>query len=167
VRTTYPEVSGARSIVETFKGIPNGATVAQDHIAARYHGCWILALGTNDAADLAAGSEVGLKTRINRMMAIIGNQPVMWVNVLTLPGSPQYYGEDGMKHWNEDLLAACRRYPDMRVYDWAAHAKPSWFVPDGVHYTTPGYERRTRLIARGLVKAFPDGEPPSATCLVR
>ena len=48
----------------------------------------------------------------------------------------------------------------MRVYDWAAHAKPRWFIPDGVHYTTDGYAARTRLIARALVKAFPRGRPP-------
>lgn len=167
VGITYPEVSGARSIVETFEGIPNGATVAQEHVSSGYRGCWILALGTNEAADVAAGSEVGLTARIARMMSIIGNQPVMWVNAITLPGAPQYYGEDGMRRWNKDLLAACPRHPLMRVFDWAAHAKRQWFIPDGVHYTTPGYVARTRLIAHALVHAFPKGEPPSASCLVR
>ena len=167
VGTTYPEVSGARSIVETFEGIRNGATVAQNHVSEGFHGCWILALGTNDAADVAAGSTVGLKTRIDRMMSIIGNQPVMWVNVITLPGAPEYYGEAGMRRWNDDLLSACGQHPLMRVFDWAAHAKPQWFIPDGVHYTSPGYVARTRLIAHALIKAFPRGEPPSTTCLVR
>lgn len=167
VNTTHMEVSGARSIVETFEGIPNGATVAQQLVSQGYRGCWIIALGTNDAADVAAGSEVGLKTRIHQMMSIIGNQPVIWVNVLTLPSAPQYYEESGMRHWDEDLLAACSRYPQMRVFDWAAHAKPQWFIPDGVHYTTSGYEKRTHLIAHGLVKAFPRGRPPSTSCLVR
>jgi hypothetical protein len=167
VRTTYPEVSGARSIIETYEGIPNGATVAQDQISDGFHGCWILALGTNDAADVAAGSAVGLKTRISRMMSIIGNQPVMWVNVITLYGAPEYYGEGGMRRWNVDLLAACAEHPMMRVFDWAAHAKPQWFIPDGVHYSSPGYVARARLIAHGLVMAFPTGEPPSTDCLVR
>jgi lysophospholipase L1-like esterase len=166
VKTTHMEVSGARSIVETYEGIPNGATVAQQLVSGGYRGCWILALGTNDAADVAAGSEVGLKTRISRMMSIIGKQHVMWVNVLTLGNAPQYYGNAGMQEWNRDLLAACHTYPQMRVFDWAAHAKPQWFIPDGVHYTTAGYEARTRLIAHALVKAFPRSEPPSASCLV-
>lgn len=167
VQTTHMQVSGARSIVETFEGIPNGATVAQQEVASGYRGCWILALGTNDAADVAAGSSVGLKTRIARMMSIIGDQPVMWVNVMTLPSAPQYYEESGMRQWNSDLLAACASYPQMRVFNWAALAKPQWFIPDGVHYTTPGYEKRTHLIAKGLVKAFPKDQPPSASCLVR
>ncbi len=66
VKHVHMEVSGARSIVETFEGIPNGATVAQGYVAHGYHGCWILALGTNDSADVNAGSNVGLKARIHR-----------------------------------------------------------------------------------------------------
>jgi hypothetical protein len=167
VKHVHMEVSGARSIVETFEGIPNGATVAQSYVAHGYHGCWILALGTNDSADLNAGSNVGLNARIHQMMSIIGNQPVMWVNVLTIDGSPEYYEESGMRHWDRDLVTACRRYPSMRVMNWAALAKHQWFIPDGVHYTTVGYEHRTKLIAHALVKAFPRGRPASPTCQVR
>jgi hypothetical protein len=167
VKHVHMEVSGARSIVETFEGIPNGASVAQSYIDHGYHGCWILALGTNDSADLNAGSNVGLTERIHQMMSIIGNQPVMWINVLTIDGSPEYYEESGMHHWDRDLLTACRRYPSMRVMNWAALAKHQWFIPDGVHYTTVGYEHRTKLIAHALVKAFPRGRPASAGCQVR
>ncbi len=167
VKHVHLEVSGARSIVETYEGIPNGATVAQSYADHGYHGCWILALGTNDSADLNAGSNVGLTERIHEMMHIIGNQPVMWVNVLTIDGSPEYYEESGMRHWDRDLIAACRRYPSMRVMNWAALAKHQWFIPDGVHYTTAGYEHRTKLIADALVTAFPRGRPASASCQVR
>ncbi|MFZ0089308.1 MAG: SGNH/GDSL hydrolase family protein [Solirubrobacteraceae bacterium] len=167
VQRIHMEVSGARSIVETFKGIPNGATVAERYVSGGYRGCWIIALGTNEAADVAAGSAVGLKARIARMMSIIGSQPVMWVNAITIAGSPEYYGEDGMRRWDQDLLAACEGHPTMRVFDWARLAKQRWFIPDGVHYTTPGYEARTRIIAHGLVNAFPQGRPPSHSCLVR
>jgi hypothetical protein len=167
VRHVHMEVSGARSIVETFEGIPNGASVAQSYVDHGYHGCWLLALGTNDSADLNAGSNVGLTERIHQMMSIIGNQPVMWINVLTIDGSPEYYEESGMHDWDRDLLTACRRYPSMRVMNWAALAKHQWFIPDGVHYTTVGYEHRTKLIAHALVKAFPRGRPASASCQVR
>jgi peptidoglycan/LPS O-acetylase OafA/YrhL len=166
VMTTYPEISGARSIVETFEGIPNAATVAQEHISAGFHGCWILALGTNDVADVGVGSTVGLSARIAKMMSIIGNQPVMWVDVISLLSSGPY-AEDQMQRWNEALLAACPGHPTMRVFDWATHAKPKWVIPDGIHYYSPGYVARTHLIAHGLVKSFPANEPPSATCLVR
>jgi hypothetical protein len=166
VKYTHMEVSGARSIHETFDGNPNAATVARQQISAGFHGCWILALGTNEAADVAAGSRFGLRTRIAQMMSIIGDQRVMWVNAITLASAPQFYGATGMRRWNEDLLSACDKYPMMRVFDWAAHAKPWWFIPDGIHYTPDGYIARTRLIAHALVRAFPLGRPPSASCLV-
>jgi peptidoglycan/LPS O-acetylase OafA/YrhL len=166
VKTTYPEISGARSIVEVYEGHPNAATVAREHIAHGYHGCWILALGTNDSADVAAGSNVGLVARIQRMMRIIGNQPVLWVDAISLLSSGAY-AESGMQRWNQDLLSACSRYPNMRIFDWAVHARRKWFIPDGIHYYSPGYVARNRWIAHGLVEAFPQGQPPSATCLVR
>jgi lysophospholipase L1-like esterase len=175
------EVSGARSIVETWHGLPNGQAVAQQLIRRGYHGCWVIALGTNDTANVAVGSAVGLAARIRLMMSLIGNQPVLWVNVITLlAGGP--YAEYRMRQWNRALLQACVRYPDMRVYDWAAAAKPGWFVPDGIHYTPYGYARRAHLIANALARAFPatqlSGAPqpsPSVTgtdvsqasCLVR
>jgi peptidoglycan/LPS O-acetylase OafA/YrhL len=165
VRTTFPEISGARSIIETYKGFPNAATVAQSHISSGFHGCWILALGTNDVAN-ATTSPIGLRPRIERMMSVIGNQPVMWVGAITLLSSGPY-SEAGMVRWNQDLLAACRRYPQMRVYDWAAAARRRWFIPDGIHYYTPGYIARTHDIAKGLLHAFPKDRPPSAACLVR
>jgi hypothetical protein len=137
VKVTLPEISGARSIVETFEGQPNAATVAQRHISQGFRGCWILALGTNDVDNVHTGSTVTLAARIARMMSIIGHQPVLWVDAVTLLGSGPY-SEDNMQQWNSALLAACGRYPTMRVYDWAAHAKRAWFIPDGIHYFSPG-----------------------------
>jgi len=161
----YPEISGARSIIETYENFPNAATVAQEHISDGFHGCWILALGTNDVAN-ATTSPIGIGSRIDRMMKVIGDQPVMWIDAITLLSSGQY-SETGMQDWNEQLLAACRRYPNMRVYDWAAHAKRKWFIPDGIHYYSPGYVARAHDFANGLVKAFPRDRPMSASCLVR
>jgi peptidoglycan/LPS O-acetylase OafA/YrhL len=166
VHMTYPEISGARSIVETFEGQPNAATVAQQHISSGYRGCWILALGTNDVDNINTGSTITLPERISRMMAIIGHQPAMWIDVVTLLKSGPY-SEGQMQRWNTALLAACKRYPNMRVFDWAAHARRPWFIPDGIHYYSPGYVARTHAIAKGLVAAFPEGRPPSASCVVR
>ena len=165
VKKVYPEISGARSIIETYENFPNAATVAQEHISDGFHGCWILALGTNDVAN-ATTSPIGIGSRIDRMMKVIGDQPVMWIDAITLLSSGQY-SETGMQDWNEQLLAACRRYPNMRVYDWAAHAKRKWFIPDGIHYYSPGYVARAHDFANGLVKAFPRDRPMSASCLVR
>jgi peptidoglycan/LPS O-acetylase OafA/YrhL len=168
VTTFIPEISGARSIVETYQGYPNAYTVAQQLIQQGYHGCWVLALGTNDTADVAVGSPVGLATRIKMMMSLIGNQPVMWVNVKSLVAYGPY-SESDMLMWDEALLQACASYPNMRIYDWAAVVQDSWFISDGIHFTSAGYAARAYLIARAVAAAFPDqggaGQPSS--CLVR
>ena len=171
VTTFIPEISGARSIVETYENQPNAYTVAQQLIRSGYQGCWVLALGTNDAADVAVGSQVGLATRIREMMTLIGNQPVMWVNVKSLLVSGPY-AETNMAAWDSTLLQACARYPNMRVYDWAAAAKNRWFISDGIHYTSLGYAWRARLIAKALAASFPQGathtgqSSGSRSCLV-
>jgi peptidoglycan/LPS O-acetylase OafA/YrhL len=170
VTTFIPEISGARSIVETYQGQPNAHTVAQQLIQHGYRGCWVLALGTNDSADVYVGSPVGLAARIKQMMSLIGNQPVMWVNVKSLLASGPY-SESNMLLWNRALIQACVGYPNMRVYDWAAAAKDSWFISDGIHYTSAGYEARASMIARALATAFPARGPEAKTgrakgCLV-
>jgi peptidoglycan/LPS O-acetylase OafA/YrhL len=165
VTTFIPEISGARSIVETYQNYPNAYTVAQQLIQQGYRGCWVLALGTNDTADVAVGSPVGLAARIMKMMSLIGNQPVMWVNVRSLLAAGPY-SETGMLSWDNALLQACASYPDMRVYDWAAAVKDSWFISDGIHFTSAGYAGRARLIAKALAAAFP-AQGRSAGCLVR
>jgi peptidoglycan/LPS O-acetylase OafA/YrhL len=156
VKETHMEVQGARSIEERFEGEPNAQEVAAAWKAEGYKGCWVLALGTNEAADVAAGSSVGLRERIEKMMAIIGDEPVLWVNVRSLvpPGDP--YSKEGMVEWDEELVRACDTYPNMRVYDWASDVKNEWFIEDGIHFTSPGYAARAQLIALALAHAFPE-----------
>ena len=159
-------ISGAMSIVETFEGNPNAETLARTYLDEGYAGCWVLALGTNDTANVVVGPQTGRLERIDRMMSAIGDQPVLWVNVKSLRKKGPYAGEN-MELWNQALLEACPRYPNLRVYDWASAAKDPWFIEDGVHYTSPGYAARSRLIATALGSAF--AAPESADdsdCLV-
>lgn len=160
------EISGARSIVETLGSEPNADTVAQAWKHDGYHGCWVLALGTNDTANVYVGSNVGRLERIRRMMSVIGGQPVMWVNVVSLlTGGP--YSEQNMQLWNDALLQACREYRNMRVFDWAAVAKNAWYIDDGIHNNTAGYAARSHLIAQALAHAFPAASRSRSRCLVR
>jgi peptidoglycan/LPS O-acetylase OafA/YrhL len=166
VRTFHSEISGARSTVETYQGHPNADTVAKGYVGQGYHGCWILAIGTNDVANVQLGGKPGLAGRIARLMAIVGHAPVMWVDLVTLvaPGSP--YAESGMEAWNRSLVAACRRYPNMRIFDWAGLARRKWFIPDGIHYYSPGYVARSHLISGALAEAFPAKSHQKSSCLV-
>jgi len=59
--------------------------------------------------------------------------------------------------WNAALVAACAKYPNMRIYNWAAAVRSSWFISDGIHYTSAGYAARAELIADALARAFPAG----------
>jgi peptidoglycan/LPS O-acetylase OafA/YrhL len=159
------EISGARSIVETYAGQPNAAQVAERWKRAGYHGCWVLAIGTNDAADVSVGSHVGLLARIRQMMVMIGNQPALWVNVKSLLSSGPY-SEHEMELWNRALLDACHDHQNMRVFDWNALAHDAWFSDDGIHYSTSGYAARAHLIATALAHAFP-ATGRGTGCLVR
>jgi peptidoglycan/LPS O-acetylase OafA/YrhL/lysophospholipase L1-like esterase len=154
VRTMNLEISGARSIVETLPGQVNGYNVALSLVHRGFRGCWVLALGTNDTADVAVGSNVGLATRIQRMMSVAHGEPVLWINVISLLANGPY-SEASMQRWNAALLQACSHYPNMRVYNWAAVAQRSWFISDGIHYTSVGYAARGRDIANALAQAFP------------
>ncbi len=100
----------------------------------------MLALGTNDTADVYVGSHVSVSARIERMMSAIGNQPVMWVNVRSLVSTGPY-SESDMEKWDQALVQACSLYPNMKIYDWASVVQPSWFISDGIHYNTPGSAR--------------------------
>lgn len=148
------EISGARSIVETYEGRPNAYTVARQLVGQGYHGCWVLALGTNDAANVAVGSPVSMAQRIDKMMSVIGDQPVMWVAVKSLVTSGPY-AESNMAQWDQTLLQACPHYPTMRVFDWPALAQPGWYISDGIHYNSTGSAILAAQDADALARAFP------------
>jgi peptidoglycan/LPS O-acetylase OafA/YrhL len=150
----YMEISGGTSVVETLPGQINAYTVAKKLVSQGYRGCWVIALGTNDTADVAIGSPVGRVQRIMRMMSVIGNQPVLWVNDRSLLSSGPY-SEQNMQLWNQALTQEASHYPNMRVYNWAAVVQNSWYISDGIHFTSYGYAQRARLIADALATAFP------------
>ncbi len=165
VRHALIDASGGRSIVEEMPGQVNGYRVATAWFQHGFRGCWVFALGTNDTANVAAGSNTGLAARIGEMMSTAHGEPVMWVNTQTdLTSGP--WSEANMQSWNNALAAACKSYPNMRIFNWAAMVRPSWHLADGIHYTSQGYVIRAHAIAAGLARAFPDGGR-SSHCVVK
>ena len=164
VQAVRTDISGARSVAEVLPGQVNGDNAARAMVHEGFRGCWVIALGTNDTADVAAGSQVGLMTRIQRMMSAADGEPVMWVDVKSLLVSGPY-AESSMLRWNEALRQACARYPNMRVFDWASVVKTRWFIADGIHYTSAGYAARSKVIADALARAFPQ-RGRSSGCVV-
>ena len=154
VGSVVTDISGARSVVEVLPGQINGYDAMRNITRGGFRGCWVIALGTNDTADVAAGSNIGLTTRIGRVMKAAHGEPVMWVNVKSLLGSGPY-AEANMARWDATLLKECPKYPNMRVYNWAAEVRRKWYISDGIHFTSIGYKHRAKMIAEALASAFP------------
>ena len=148
------EISGARSVIEHIDDQEGGERVAQRLRRNGFHGCWVIALGTNDAANVDAGSAYGYRERIDRMMAIIGDDPVLWVDTVTRK-SGGHYASEHMRLFNQALVKAHARYPTLRAYQWSEEAQEQWFAGDGLHYTAGGYAYRAALIAGALAAEFP------------
>lgn len=164
-KTSHFSISGARSIEERYEGAPNAYESAHAWKAEGFKGCWVFALGTNDTADVFVGSSVGDRERIEKMMSVAGPEPVLWVNVKSLvPSGP--YAARNMREWDEELVEECAEYPNMRIYDWAGDVKDGWFIEDGIHFNSPGYAARSRLIAEALAHAFPAKGKPNPRCVV-
>jgi lysophospholipase L1-like esterase len=158
------KISGARSIVEVLPGQTNGYQVARRLVRNGYRGCWVFALGTNDTANVSIGSTVSRAARISEMMAAAHGEPVMWVNLGSLAQSGPY-AESNMRLWNAALRQACARYPNLRIFNWASVVHDSWYIPDGIHFTSQGYQARSHLIAYALARAFPK-HGHSTNCVV-
>ncbi len=156
VDAVYPDNDTARSIVEVKSG---GQANAYDVAVAvkenGYEGCWVLMIGTNDAANVAAGSTVGYDDRINKMLTLIGDDPVLWVDAVTLLAS-DFYSNAAMMAWNEVLYRLAVDHPNVAVLRWSDVVKAGWFARDGIHYNTTGHTQRAAITAAALVQYFPD-----------
>lgn len=154
VTTQHLEIAGGRGIIEGYKTVPPARESATKWRDADYHGCWVFALGTMDAATVAIGGRPGIDERIDIMMEIAAGDPVMWVNVRTIATEGNWRSEV-VAPWNDALLDACNRHDNMRIYDWASDVQDDWYEPDGVHQNNPGNVERAQRIADALATAFP------------
>jgi hypothetical protein len=149
------DASPGRSIVERLAGAPSAHDVA---IAARgrgYRGCWVVAIGTNDAANIGAGANLGAAARIDRIMEAVDGDPVLWVDAVTFTDEGAW-AQANMAAWNVALRDAVGRHPNLRVYEWSRVAHADWFTSDGVHDNSTGAAYRAALLADALAAAFPD-----------
>jgi len=150
---------GGRAVFEKLPADPkNGRQAVLDLHQEGFKGCWVVALGTNDTANVAAGASYTRAQSIDAMMKAIdpsAKAPVLWVNTFTTKTSG-FWSNDNMKLWNDELVQALARWPNLRVFDWGAIAKTGKApFKDGVHHTPAGYAVRNDAIARALVRAFP------------
>lgn len=155
VRRWVEDNSGGRAIVERAAAGRTTAVEAAEAIrAAGFRGCWVVMIGTNDAANVAAGANVGHEDRIVRLLDVLGDDPVLWLDAATVR-TDTAYANVHMQAWNEALVAVTADRPNVAVLRWSERVRPEWFVADGIHMTTEGRIWRAAITAGGLVTAFP------------
>lgn len=146
VRDVEYDVLGGRSFVEGTAGT-NGISAMQRINDRSDPDCWLMIMGTNDAANIAVGSGVGAAERINRVMANADGKPVYWASPVIASFATVNGYTDG---YTDDFTAALKRYATknnkLHVIDSKAaysnaagkNGLPStvdgFFEPDGIHY---------------------------------
>ncbi len=148
------EISGGRSIVETLPGQENAVTVAMRLRDTGFVGCWVIAIGTNDAANIAAGGAKHAEERIAALMSVIGTDPVLWIDAATVADSG-YWASPNMVGWNATLSATAAHYPNVRIAPWSTFVGSQWFTSDGIHLNTAGAAARVQFVANSLIANFP------------
>lgn len=144
----------------TSRAIVGGPAADAEHAVARHltegaRGCWVIAMGVNDAGAISAGG-IGADERIDRIMTQLAGQSVLWPTVASANPANPAFGERAMAAFNDALRRALVRYPNLAVHDWAALTGPEMFT-DGIHYTAAATARRNAAFADALAAAFPAG----------
>jgi hypothetical protein len=116
-----------------------------------------VALGTNDAANIALGATPGPQTRIERLLDAIGDEPVLWVDV-ALVNRRGAYTRTAASAFNVALRKVASRHANTRVYAWSQVVQRSWFGADGVHYTSSGCRHFWTSVSAAVGATF---RPPS------
>jgi hypothetical protein len=111
-------------------------------------------VGTNDAANIAAGANLGAEERILRILYVIGDEPVLWVDAAT-NRSATAYRNDNMRAWNDTLYRIASERENVEVLRWSERVRPEWFVSDAIHMGTEGRVWRAAFTAAALVEFFP------------
>lgn len=161
------DIVGGRSSMERLNGEPNAVESIESDLRRGWRGCWAMAMGINDTANIEVGGAGPVDMRIDRLLAPLKDQPVLWPTVITnrLNVNPAYNNR-AMMRFNRALIKACERYPNLRVYDLAGEVEQDWFL-DGVHYTPEGNAARARLLSTALATVHPADDLPPNGCLLR
>lgn len=135
---------------------PDAEHAVASQLAAGKRGCWVIAMGVNDAGAISTGSSISAGERIDRIMRQLQGQPVLWPTVASSNPSNRAFDSAAMATVNTALRNATTRYQNLSVVDWAAAAQPAEFT-DGIHYTAAGTADRNRRFADALAVAYPPG----------
>ena len=133
----------SRNISGPANTLHNGVKTYAKYIKAKIRpSAVIVALGSND---LQGSIKVRYyETRIRELLTLIGDVPVVWVNVLRIDS--EYYVRASAV-FNNVLNRVALDYPNVSVVDWHTMitANPKWFAFDKLHLQPVGYRARANL----------------------
>ena len=138
-------VDGAfsRNISGPANTLHNGVKTYAKYLKAKVRpSAVIVALGSND---LQGSIKVQYyESRIRELLTLIGEIPVVWINVLRIDG--EYYVRASAV-FNRVLNRVALDYPNVSVVDWYTmiSANPKWFAFDKLHLQPVGYRARANL----------------------
>jgi len=138
-------VDGAfsRNISGPANTLHNGVKTYSKYLKAKVRpSAVIVALGSND---LQGSIKVGYyEDRIRELLTLIGDIPVVWVNVLRIDSS--YYVR-ASSVFNNVLNRVVLDYPNVSVVDWFSmiSSNPTWFAFDKLHLQPVGYRARASV----------------------
>jgi lysophospholipase L1-like esterase len=155
VTDVISDSSGGRAVIERLGDWQTNAfEVAVAIRESGFRGCWVIMIGTNDAANVASGAPATIEDRILRLLYVIGDDPVLWVDTVTT-GVAGAYRNESMQAWNVVLDRIDADRDNMAVLHWSQRVRPEWFQPDGIHYTPDGRVWRAAITALALAESFP------------
>lgn len=149
------DLSGGRSIVETLADQTNGPEAINAIQSTGFAGCWVILLGTNDAANIAAGSSADAAQRVGRILDAVDGEPTLWITASTVR-TDGFWARPNTLAWNDQLRALAGPSPNVAIADWDATANlQALFVADGIHPNSAGLAARSIFIADNLRVFFP------------
>jgi hypothetical protein len=135
-------------------GTPALVAIAEHRAGVPADGrCWVIALGTEDAA-LSASRGTEPRLAIEAIADAIGDEPILWVTP-ALAARDVYTPEAGLA-FNTALAAVATERPTIGIVDWQtiALAQLVEYQPDGVHYRGPLYVQLVDTVLGAIAAAW-------------
>lgn len=72
------EATGGQAVIEKTKGVSGAEVIASHADEATDDTCWVIAFGTNDSNNIAAGGGIGAEERIKKAVEATGGKGHVW-----------------------------------------------------------------------------------------
>lgn len=145
--------AGGRSLVEELDGTPNGVKAIESLVDEV--DCVVIAMGTNDGANIAVGSQEDEASRIASALSAAQGKPVFWLTPVISPNAAVngYTPESAEKFTASvhDSGKEIMREGDspLSIIDLSDKTEDDWFT-DGIHYTTEADQHRAEAVAEAV-----------------